>query len=107
MSKKTIKQLEEELEILRKKGLVDENDKPIPAKPATPATREETINKWSKLRLLEGLEGNIKENVGKLFESQLSYIIDESGTTKQFEDIKFPIIRKAGNIEDPKQIVDD
>ena len=39
--------------------------------------REETINRWSKAGLLEGLTPDYKENIVKLFESQSSFIINE------------------------------
>ena len=75
--------LEKEIEVLRK--------------------RQETINRWEKSGLLEGLEGNIKENCAELFESQLSYLIDGSDTTTQFTEIefpviKFPVIKRVSNI---------
>jgi len=49
------------------------------------AKKQETINRWEKLGLLEGLEPGLKENVAKLFEAQEKFIIKE----------------------DPSQIVDD
>lgn len=49
------------------------------------AKKQETINRWDKLGLLEGLDGNLKENIAQLYESQQSHIINE----------------------DPSQIVDD
>lgn len=56
--------------------------------------KEETIEKWSKLGLLEGLDGNIKNTVWKLFKSQLSYVINETGNTvSEFDNIKFPVVR--------------
>lgn len=76
------------LKILKEKGLVDENDKPIPSKPMTiePINiglkqlldkRKETINRWEKSGLLEGLSGDVKENIWKLFEAEKQYLIDE------------------------------
>jgi len=61
------------------------------------AEREKTIERWSKSGLLEGLDGNIKENVAQLFENQLAHMINESGDTSQFDKINFPIIRRAIN----------
>ena len=57
--------------------------------------KEKTIEKWSKLGLLEGLEGNVNENCAQLFENQLSYVINESSgnTTSKFNEIKFPVIK--------------
>lgn len=38
--------------------------KPLPLR----QQREETVNRWEKLGLLEGLAGNVKENIANLFE---------------------------------------
>jgi hypothetical protein len=35
--------------------------------------REQTIARWRRVGLLEGLSGNINENSAKLFEGALSY----------------------------------
>lgn len=61
-------------------------------------TRELAINKWDKLGLLEGLNGNIKENCAQLFENQLSHMINEStdsASSGQFETVAFPVIRRV------------
>lgn len=61
-------------------------------------TREVTTNRWDKLGLLEGLDGNIKENCAQLFENQLSYMINEStdsASSGQFETVAFPVIRRV------------
>lgn len=60
--------------------------------------REITTQRWEKIGLLEGLEGNVKENCAQLFENQLSYMINEStdaGNSGQFETVAFPIIRRV------------
>ena len=60
--------------------------------------REVTTNRWEKIGLLEGLEGNIKENCAQLFENQLSHMINESTDTAssgQFETVAFPVIRRV------------
>ena len=60
--------------------------------------REITTNRWEKLGLLEGLEGNIKENCAQLYENQLSHMINEStgsDNSGQFETVAFPIIRRV------------
>ena len=60
--------------------------------------REITTNRWEKLGLLEGLEGNVKENCAQLFENQLSHMINEStdsANSGQFETVAFPIIRRV------------
>ena len=60
--------------------------------------REITTNRWEKIGLLEGLEGNVKENCAQLFENQLSYMINEStdsASSGQFETVAFPVIRSV------------
>jgi hypothetical protein len=60
--------------------------------------REITTNRWEKIGLLEGLEGNVKENCAQLFENQLSYMINESSDSAnsgQFETVAFPVIRRV------------
>lgn len=60
--------------------------------------REITTQKWSDLGLLEGLDGNIRENCAQLFENQLSYMINEStdsASSGQFETVAFPVIRRV------------
>jgi hypothetical protein len=60
--------------------------------------REITTNRWEKIGLLEGLDGNVKENCAQLFENQLSYMINESSDSSasgQFETVAFPVIRRV------------
>lgn len=60
--------------------------------------REIIVNRWDKIGLLEGLEGNVKENCAQLFENQLSYMINESSDSSssgQFETVAFPVIRRV------------
>jgi len=60
--------------------------------------REITTNRWNKIGLLEGLDGNVKENCAQLFENQLSYMINEStdsASSGQFETVAFPVIRRV------------
>jgi len=60
--------------------------------------REVTTNRWQKIGLLEGLDGNVKENCAQLFENQLSYMINEStdsASSGQFETVAFPVIRRV------------
>lgn len=45
--------------------------------------REETINRWSKAGLLEGLTPDYKENIAKLFESQSTFVINEPNNDKK------------------------
>jgi len=61
-------------------------------------TREVTTQRWEKLGLLEGLDGNVKENCAQLFENQLSSMINEStdsASSGQFETVAFPVIRRV------------
>lgn len=39
--------------------------------------RDATVERWSKLGLLDGLVGNVKDNIALLYESKTSYIINE------------------------------
>lgn len=60
--------------------------------------REITSNRWEKIGLLEGLEGNVKENVAQLMENQLSYMINEAtnaDSSGSFETVAFPVIRRV------------
>jgi len=60
--------------------------------------REITTNRWEKIGLLDGLEGNVKENCAQLFENQLSHMINESSDSSnsgQFETVAFPVIRRV------------
>jgi hypothetical protein len=60
--------------------------------------REITTNRWEKIGLLQGLDGNVKENCAQLFENQLSYMINEStdsANSGQFETVAFPVIRRV------------
>lgn len=60
--------------------------------------REITTQRWEKIGLLEGLDGNVKENCAQLFENQLSHMINEStdaASSGQFETVAFPVIRRV------------
>jgi hypothetical protein len=60
--------------------------------------KEDTINKWDKLGFLEGLKGNLKENVAQLYENQASHLINEAASTTDsgsFETVVFPIVRRV------------
>ena len=60
--------------------------------------REIITNRWDKVGLLEGLEGNVKENCAQLFENELSWMINEStdsASSGQFETVAFPVIRRV------------
>jgi len=60
--------------------------------------REDVINRWDDLGLLEGLKGHAKENVAQLFENQASWMLNEStalGVEGSFETVVFPIVRRV------------
>lgn len=60
--------------------------------------RQVTTERWENIGLLEGLEGNVKENCAQLFENQLSHMMNEStdaGNSGQFETVAFPVIRRV------------
>lgn len=64
------------------------------------AEQRAMVNKrWDDIGLLEGLDGNIKENVAQLFENQLSDMMltesTDSGSNGQFETVAFPVIRRV------------
>lgn len=64
------------------------------------AEQRAMINKrWDDIGLLEGLDGNVKENVAQLFENQLSDMMltesTDSGSNGQFETVAFPVIRRV------------
>lgn len=60
--------------------------------------REITTQRWNDIGLLEGLDGNVRENCAQLFENQLSHMINEStdsASSGQFETVAFPVIRRV------------
>jgi hypothetical protein len=61
--------------------------------------RELTTQRWEKVGLLEGLEGNTKENCALLFENQLSWMqlneSTDSASSGSFETVAFPVIRRV------------
>ena len=60
--------------------------------------REDVINRWDSLGLLEGLKGYAKENIAQLFENQASWMLNEStalGVEGSFETVVFPIVRRV------------
>ena len=60
--------------------------------------REDIQNRWEKLGFVEGLEGNIKENIATLYENEAKHLIYEataSDNSGSFETVVFPIIRRV------------
>ena len=60
--------------------------------------REDIQNRWEKLGFVEGLEGNIKENIATLYENEAKHLLYEataSDNSGSFETVVFPIIRRV------------
>ena len=60
--------------------------------------REDVQNRWEQLGFVEGLEGNIKENIAILYENEAKHLINEataSDNSGSFETVVFPIIRRV------------
>ena len=60
--------------------------------------REDVQNRWEQLGFVEGLEGNIKENIATLYENEAKHLIQEataSDNSGSFETVVFPIIRRV------------
>ena len=60
--------------------------------------REDIQNRWESLGFVEGLEGNIKENIATLYENEAKHLIYEataSDNSGSFETVVFPIIRRV------------
>lgn len=60
--------------------------------------REEVVNKWDSIGLLENLQGHKKDTIAQLFENQASQLMKEGTTTSSagsFETVVFPIIRRV------------
>ena len=60
--------------------------------------REDIQKRWEALGFVEGLEGNIKENIATLYENEAKHLISEataSDNSGSFETVVFPIIRRV------------
>lgn len=60
--------------------------------------REDIQNRWERLGLVKGLEGNIKETVATLYENQAKHLLREataSDNSGSFETVVFPLIRRV------------
>ena len=60
--------------------------------------REDIQSRWESLGFVEGLEGNIKENIATLYENEAKHLIYEataSDNSGSFETVVFPIIRRV------------
>ena len=60
--------------------------------------RKNIQERWEKLGFVEGLEGNIKENVAMLYENEAKHLLNEAtaaDNSGSFETVVFPIIRRV------------
>lgn len=60
--------------------------------------REDVQKRWESLGFVEGLEGNIKENIAMLYENEAKHLLREataSDNSGSFETVVFPIIRRV------------
>lgn len=60
--------------------------------------RENVTKRWSDLGFVDGLEGQLKENMATLFENEAKYLISEAtdaDNSGSFETVVFPIIRRV------------
>ena len=60
--------------------------------------REDIQSRWESLGFVEGLEGNIKENIATLYENEAKHLLYEataSDNSGSFETVVFPIIRRV------------
>lgn len=59
--------------------------------------REQTVNRWNNLGFLEGLGGNVRENIATLLEGQASALLNEVEVEPDntFEGIAFPMVRRV------------
>lgn len=75
-NKETKKMKADKLKIL--KGYEENIEEPVNGLEQLHKIREETANRWKESGLLEGLTGNVSDNVAKMFESKPYYIINEN-----------------------------
>lgn len=59
--------------------------------------RQRTLDKWSRLGFLEGLEGHVRENIALLYEGQASTLINETTPPgpSPFDTLQFPTVRRV------------
>jgi hypothetical protein len=60
--------------------------------------RQDIQERWNRLGLVEGLEGNVKETVATLYENQAKHLLREataSDNSGSFETVVFPLIRRV------------
>lgn len=60
--------------------------------------RSAIMERWDKLGFVEGLEGNLKENIATLYENEAKMLLSEATASENsgsFETVVFPIIRRV------------
>lgn len=60
--------------------------------------RHDIQERWERLGLVEGLDGNVKETVATLYENQAKHLLKEataSDNSGSFETVVFPLIRRV------------
>lgn len=60
--------------------------------------RTEIVNRWDKLGMTDGLQGQIKENIATLYENEAKCLLQEAvnaDNSGSFETVVFPIIRRV------------
>jgi hypothetical protein len=58
--------------------------------------RRNTVDKWSSLGFLDGLQGQVRENLETLYENQATTLINENPEpTNNFDTVTFPIVRRV------------
>ena len=60
--------------------------------------RQQIQERWNGLRLLEGLQGNVKDTVATIYENQAKHLINEATSADNsgsFETVVFPLIRRV------------
>lgn len=60
--------------------------------------RQDIMERWESLELLDGLKDIVKENVAQLYENEASWLINEAtalGSEGSFETVVFPIVRRV------------
>lgn len=60
--------------------------------------RQDIVSRWEDLGFLDGLQGNLRENVACLYENQASQLMQEAtaqGAEGSFETVVFPIVRRV------------
>lgn len=60
--------------------------------------RQDIQERWDRLGLVKGLEGNVKETVATLYENQAKHLLKEataSDNSGSFETVVFPLIRRV------------